>query len=86
MITATPPDTAHAVFINGFVGTSIVEKYLMENVKGKFSVDIIRSYKSSGRAPDENEKIAKYNQQFLKNDVAKYANVIDNPTELSHMK
>ncbi|UNF61771.1 MULTISPECIES: hypothetical protein [Spiroplasma] len=66
MITATPPDTAHAVFINGFVGTSIVEKYLIKNVKGKFSVDIIRSYKSSGRAPDENEKIAKYNSAISK--------------------
>ncbi len=86
MITATPADTTHAVFINGFVGTSIVEKYLMENVKGKFSVDIIRSYKSTGHSTDEEEKVAKYNQQFLKGDVTKYANVINKPMELSHMK
>ncbi|PWF96782.1 hypothetical protein SMH99_21650 [Spiroplasma poulsonii] len=32
------------------------------------------------------KKLQNIIQQFLKNDVAKYANVIDKSTELSHMK
>ncbi|WP_342256417.1 hypothetical protein [Spiroplasma endosymbiont of Poecilobothrus nobilitatus] len=62
MVRETRKDTAHVVFINGFVGTSLVEKYLFESVKGKFSVDIIRSYIDSGRAKNKQERVAKYNQ------------------------
>ncbi|WFG96262.1 hypothetical protein M1771_09260 [Spiroplasma citri] len=53
MIKETPNDTVHVVFINGFVGTSLVEKHLFESVQGKFSVDIIRSYMAAGRTKNE---------------------------------
>ncbi len=53
MVRETPKDTAHVVFINGFVGTSLVEKYLFESFKGKFSVDIIRSYMALGSVKNE---------------------------------
>lgn len=86
MIKETPNDTAHVVFINGFVGTSLVEKYLFESVQGKFSVDIIRSYVAAGRTKNEQERVAKYNQEFSHNNLNKQANVIDKPNRLSHMK
>ncbi|MFX4057036.1 MAG: hypothetical protein EHV01_001695 [Spiroplasma sp. hy2] len=72
--------------LTDFVGTSLVEKYLFESVKGKFLVDIIRSYMVSGRAKNEQERVAKYNQEFSHNNLNNQANVIDKPNRLSHMK
>ncbi|UZQ29899.1 MAG: hypothetical protein OHM56_12455 [Spiroplasma phoeniceum] len=86
MVRETPKYNAHVVFINGFVGTSLVEKYLFEIVKGKFSFDIIRSYMSSGREKNEQERVAKYNQEFSHNNLNNQANVIDKPNRLLHMK
>lgn len=86
MVKETPKDTARVVFINGFFGTSLVKKYLFESVKGKFLVDIIRSYMVSGRAKNEQERVAKYNQEFSHNNLNNQANVIDKPNRLSHMK
>ncbi|WP_338990494.1 hypothetical protein [Spiroplasma endosymbiont of Seladonia tumulorum] len=86
MVKETSKDTAHVVFINGFAGTSLVEKYLFESVKSKFSIDIIRSYMVSGRAKNEQERVAKYNQELSHNNLNNQANVIDKPNRLSHMK
>lgn len=79
MIKATPLKTEYVVFINGFLGTSLVEKYLKETVKGNFSVAIVRSYKSSGYVKTENEMIENYNKNSLSTDNFKKLKLFINP-------
>lgn len=63
-IKETPANTDHAVFISGFVGTSIIAEYLNQVVKGNFSVTIIRSYMSSGKNQNESSLIDEYNKKY----------------------
>lgn len=73
----TPEDTSYSLLINGFVGTSMVDKYLNNVVKGNFAVDIIRSYMNSGYNKNNEKKlIDDYNK--------KHQNQPANITTVSH--
>lgn len=81
-IKETPKNTSHVLFINGFVGTTMIDKYLNDVVRGEFGVNIIRSYMNSGlNINNEKNLIYDYNKKNEKQPV----NVIT-VNRKSHMK